>query len=299
MAISNTADDSGAAFLSTNSNSNNSLAVFPTSVSDDTPKSQLTDVPWKALLKVNIRIPAVFKNVLLRTLPYDGVSGYPLNRHHLDDDVPVMVHGSKTYYLRPDYTVLMHDAPAPHKGANTWFVQLFYDQRLGPNEQQRLSPFGHADRASGDFFLPLGSLVETKNDEGEKRLTNYCWALNVSTDPVSLWLVFDYVMVTPSGDDATIEISEVYLNERNELDNYAYAFEKVPQAAGYLGLDSAWDVIKVFDNVEEDWQPENAIAAQLDDAERRWELGSTIRAYALHKPPVNASRLRYFEAEKS
>ncbi|KAL9014042.1 MAG: hypothetical protein Q9173_001292 [Seirophora scorigena] len=299
MAVSGAALQTPPSPPSTDSELNKSLETAPTSLSGDTPKSQPNDAPWKALLKVDIRTPAVFKNVLLRTLPWDGVSDYPLNRHHLDDDVPVMVHGSKTYYLRPDYTVLMHDAPPPYRGADTWFVQLFYDQRLRANEQERPSPFCHANRVGGDFFLPLGSFIEAANEEGEKRLTNYCWALNVSTDPVSLWLVFDYVMVTPGGDHATIKLSQVYLNERNEYDHYGYAFEKVPQAHGYLGLGGAWDVLKVFDDVDEDWQPENAIAAKLDDAGRRWELGSTMRAYALDKPPVNASRLRYREAEKS
>ncbi|KAI4184063.1 MAG: hypothetical protein LQ346_006181 [Caloplaca aetnensis] len=285
----------------TDSESNKSFETPPTSISGDSPKFQRNDAHRKALLKVDISTPAVFKDVLLRTLPWDGLSAYPLNRHHLNDDVPVMVHNGRTYYLRPGYAVLMHDTPSGHKGASTWFTQLFYNQRLRLNEEERPLPFCYANGAtSGDFFLPLGSLIEEAADsKGEKRATNYCWALNISTDPASLWLVFDYVMVSPSGHDTTIELSQIYLNEYNELTNYAYAFEEAPQAHGYLGLGSAWDVAKVFDDIDKDWQPAGAKAAKLDGPERRWKLGSTMRAYPLEKPPMNASRLRYFQAHGS
>ncbi|KAI4187475.1 MAG: hypothetical protein LQ346_005483 [Caloplaca aetnensis] len=264
----------------------------PISTDSGSRSSSKPEEARKKLLKVEIRTPAVFKNVLLRSLPWDGVSGYPLNRHHLNDDVPIMVHNGKTYHLRPGYAVLMHNTPPGQKGASTWFTQLFYHQRLRPNDKERPSPFCHADRASGDFFLPLGSFIEAANDVGEKRATNYCWALNISTDPVSLWLVFDYVMVSPRGKDTTIKLSEVYLNEYNEEFNYGYAFEKAPQ--GYLGLGSAWDVLKVFDDVDKDWQPENPRVPELDGA-AKWHLGSTMRAYPLDKPAQSPQRLRYFE----
>ncbi|KAL8900521.1 MAG: hypothetical protein Q9207_005657 [Kuettlingeria erythrocarpa] len=300
-------DDSAAALQgtpsspSTDSESNKSWETTSTSISGDSPTSQPDDAHRQALLKVDIRTPAVFKNVLLRSLPWDGLSGYPLNRHHLKDDVPVMVHNGRTYSLRPGHAVLMHHTPPGQKGADTWFTQLFYNQRLRPNEEEPPSPFCYANRApSGDFFLPLGSLIEAAADnKGEKRATNYCWALNISTDPASLWLVFDYVLDSYRGHDTTVDLSQIYLNEYNELTNYAYAFEEVPQGHGYLGLGSAWDVAKVFDDIGKDWQPAAAKAAKLDGPERRWKLGSTMRAYPLEEPPMNASRFRYFEAEAS
>ncbi|KAL8906334.1 MAG: hypothetical protein Q9207_002109 [Kuettlingeria erythrocarpa] len=264
----------------------------PTSTDSESKSSSKLEAARKKLLKVDIRTPAVSKQVLLRSLPWDGVSGYPLNRHHLDDAVPVMVHSGKTYYLRPGHAVLMHHTPPGQKGADTWYTQLFYNQRLGPNDEERPSPFCHAKRVSGDHFLPLGGFIERANDKGEKRSINYFWALNISTDPVSLWLVFDYVMDSYRGHDTTIELSQIYLNEYNVETNYGYAYEKEPQ--GYLGLGGAWDVLKVFDDVDKDWQPENPRVAQLEGA-ARWHLGSTMRAYPLDRPAQSPQRLRYFE----
>ncbi|KAL8919376.1 MAG: hypothetical protein Q9208_006829 [Pyrenodesmia sp. 3 TL-2023] len=266
---------------SANPGSNSSLETPRTSVSAESPRSQRYDISWEDLLKVNINTYTVFKKVLLRTLTWDGASGYPLNRHHLDDDVPVMVYNGKTYYLRPDNTVLIHDAPPSQKEANTFYKQFHFGE-------ERPTPFistDHATQGNGDFFLPLGSLVEAANDGGEKRLTNYCWALNISTDPVSVWLVYEYVTTDFLGDEITVQLSDIYLNQGNEWKEFPYTFDRLPPAQAYLGLDSAWDVLKVFDDVEKDWQPQNAQAAKLDSPERRYNLGPTLRAYALELPP--------------
>ncbi|KAL8900520.1 MAG: hypothetical protein Q9207_005656 [Kuettlingeria erythrocarpa] len=251
------------------------------SLLDRLTQSQPGDGCWKELLKVDIRTRAAFKEVLLRTLACEGVSGYPLGCHQLDGDVPVMVHNGRIYYLRPDDGVLLHDVPElPQEMADTVFKQLHFGS---PHPKT----FSSTEHGNGDFFLPLGSLVEeaTADNGGKKRLTNYCWALNISTDPVSLWLVFDYVKTDPEEDDSTVNLSQIYLNECNEVHAFSYAFEQVPQGHVYLGLDRAWDVLKVFDDVDTDWQPKYAKDAQLEGAKRSWELGSTMKAYALEKPP--------------
>ncbi len=111
--------------------------------------------------------------------------------------------------------------------------------------------------------------------------------------PVSLWLVFDYVVEEPTGKDAvTFDLAQVYLDEYNVEYNYGYAYENASQ--GYLGLGSAWDVLKVFEDVDEDWQPENPRVAQLEGA-AKWLLGSTMRAYPMDKPAQSPQRLRYYE----
>ena len=47
------------------------------------------------------------------------------------------------------------------------------------------------DNAAADVFLALGWLVKHIKDRG-RRVTRYVCALNLSTDPVSMWLIYDY-----------------------------------------------------------------------------------------------------------
>ncbi|KAL8975090.1 MAG: hypothetical protein Q9197_000669 [Variospora fuerteventurae] len=266
-----------------------------------TPPALLSESSLKPLgqLLDNIATPTMFKEELLRTLPWDDLAGYPLSRYRLHDDIPVLEYNHATYYLRPDDAVLDHEPPPKEQAADTFYNQLLYNQRFGPDKEARPWPFTYANRVSGDFFLPLGSLVEIASDGNNKRLTNYCWALNISTDPVSLWLVFDYVKTNFLGDDTNVQLSQIYLNQGNESRGFPYTFDEVPQAQqGYLGLGSAWDVLKVFDDVSRDWQPTNAKAAKLDGAER-WELGPSLRAYALQMPPEDSPGFRFANAEKS
>ncbi|KAL8927290.1 MAG: hypothetical protein Q9208_002467 [Pyrenodesmia sp. 3 TL-2023] len=270
---------------------NISFKTHPTFVSGHFSTSRRSEQPWENVLEV-ITTPTLFKNVLLRTLPWDGLAAYPLRQHQLTDDIPVVVHDHKIYYLRPDLAVLDHDPPAGKEEANTFYNQLFYR----PDRQESPSPFVYAN-PTGDFFLPLGSLVEAPSlDTGpEERLTNYVWALNISTDPVSLWLVFDYVTTTPNGEDSHVRLGNVYWNQHNELDELPYTYDEAP-VEGYLKLGGAWDLLKVFDDVERDWQPENVV--KLDGAERR-ELGPSLRAYALKMPPKYSPGFRTGKAEKS
>ncbi|KAL8653804.1 MAG: hypothetical protein Q9210_001886 [Variospora velana] len=281
-----------------NSGPKNSFQTPPTTLSDESSlKPHQSNPPWGKLVEI-MASPTVFKEELLRTLPWDGLAGYPLSRYRLHDDIPVVEYNHATYYLRPDDAVLDHEPPPKEQAADTFYNQLLYSQRSGPDEEGRPLPFTYANRVSGDFFLPLGSLVETASDKNNKRLTNYCWALNISTDPVSLWLVFDYVQTDYFGDDTNVRLSQIYLNHGNESRGFPYTFDELPQAPGYLGLGSAWDVLKVFDDVDQDWQPTNAKAAKLDGAER-WELGPSLRAYALQMPPKDSPGFRSGKAEKS
>ncbi|KAL8900410.1 MAG: hypothetical protein Q9207_005712 [Kuettlingeria erythrocarpa] len=269
----------------------------PATLSQTPAKCHRSNPPWGDLLK-EMPSPDTFKKELLRTLPWDGLAGYPLDRYH-HGDIPVMVYKHTTYYLRPDDAVLHHQPPPGEQAAKTFYNQLFYNRLSSPTEEKEgPSRFIHADRVSGDYFLPLGSLVEGPNDGKKKRLTNYCWALNISTDPVSLWLAFDYVKTNFVGDDTNVDLSEIYLNHGNEYRGFPYTFERVLQLPGYLGLGSAWDVLKVFDDVDRDWQPESVQAAKLDGAQR-WELGPSLRAYALKYPPTDSPGLRAGKGENS
>ncbi|KAL8900917.1 MAG: hypothetical protein Q9207_005450 [Kuettlingeria erythrocarpa] len=278
-------------FRSVDSTADISFETPPTSVCETSPRSRQSEWAWEHLLEA-ITTPTLFKDVLLRTLPWDGLAGYALRQHQLNDDIPVMVHDHTIYYLRPDIGALDHDPPAGKKEANTFYNQLF----SRPDGQKSPWPFVYAN-STGDFFLPLGSLVEAPSAESgpEERLTNYVWALNISTDPVSLWLVFEYVTATPDGRDAHVDLRNVYWNQANELDELPYTYDEAP-LEGYLKLGGAWDVLKVFDDVERDWQPENPAKLVGDE---RWELGPSLRAYALKMPPADSPGFHTGKAESS
>ncbi|KAL8941829.1 MAG: hypothetical protein Q9216_002007 [Gyalolechia sp. 2 TL-2023] len=277
--------------LSTDSGSKTS-DVPPTSLAKKSLNSRRSDPPWKKLLEP-ITTPTLFKEVLLRTLPWDGVSGYVLHSEWLDDDISVIMYNSKTYYLRPDMDILHHHPPHQQQEADTFYSQLF-----ACPEVNLTSPFNSANHASGDFFLPLGSLVETASEKskGEKRLTNYIWALNISTDPVSLWLVFDYVTADSLDRNTTVDLCEMYPNQRSKDDQLLYIWDRA-KPHGYLELRTEWDVLKVFDDIDKDWQPEEPRVTKLDAA-TKYLLGSKMRAYRLVKPPRNSPGLRIRMGEK-
>ncbi|KAL8718015.1 MAG: hypothetical protein Q9181_008245 [Wetmoreana brouardii] len=84
-----------------------------------------------------------------------------------------------------------------------------------------------ADEA--DRFFTLGYLVEPDDNDETGRFTNYVYALNASTEPMSVWLIYDYVRVLVDGRTGTVGLGSRYNNESNERSGYPYTFE------------SAWD----------------------------------------------------------
>lgn len=228
-----------------------------------------------------------FKKLLLKTLPLDGVAGFVPRCYKSKADIPVMVYKNKTYYLRPNNHVLCHDPPDIGDEANTSYDQLHYDGQE-PTTSTFKSDFTQPGKGSGDFFLPLGHLVEPARDVGgEIRVTNFIWALNISTKPPSLWLIFDYLTFTDV-DDQVPDLSQIYWNTRNVSHQVPYMYERCTSPEGYLEIGEAWDVLKVFDDVGAEWLPDKPGAPKLDEVARRWELGPTMRAYATIQPPAES-----------
>lgn len=125
--------------------------------------------------------------------------------------------------------------------------QITYKGKSG--SQQRYSS---SDTEQVDSYLPLEYLIEPEdgNEAGAGRLTNYVWALNVTTDPVSLWLVYDYVSQDDLGYDMVIDLDKIYLNPRNVRNSCPYTYEQVDSP--YFGLEEHWNMLKVLDNLD-DW----------------------------------------------
>lgn len=58
--------------------------------------------------------------------------------------------------------------------------------------------------------MPLGWLVESGIEQGHKfkRITNYVVLLNISTDPISLWLAYDYYPTVDGDMMTTVQLSD-------------------------------------------------------------------------------------------
>ena len=71
-------------------------------------------------------------------------------------------------------------------------------------------------RGGGDVFLTLGWMIE-RNQDGFHRATAYVCALNLSTEPVSMWLIFDYLLMTEDGRLAQRGLPEYSTSYGNEF----------------------------------------------------------------------------------
>lgn len=115
--------------------------------------------------------------------------------HDFDSSsIPVAEHEGKIYGLRPSMRTLYHEPNDDIEEADTGFRQLARE---------------HTDKPlHTDSFIKLGHLIELDGeDPSAGRLTNYKWALNVITDPVSLWLIYDYLARTELGEEYITNIS--------------------------------------------------------------------------------------------
>ncbi|KAI4124202.1 MAG: hypothetical protein LQ338_004931 [Usnochroma carphineum] len=238
---------------------------------------RLLDPKAKFPLSGNPKTPTEFKDVIVNYWWCDAAIQGAIWDHELEsDDIPVMYHEGKTYSLCPSAYCLNHEPPEGKEEADTGFRQLNYEGQT------------HSHKGFGsDFFLPLGNLIEPDDKRPAGRLTNYVWALNITTDPVSLWLVYDYVSETELGDKVTTDLSHIYQNVWNLVgidDADTYACERRALGKGYLGLGREWDVVKVFDDINH-WEPETPRSPTFDHLSG---FGQSLRAYALTKPTIES-----------
>ncbi|KAI4120894.1 MAG: hypothetical protein LQ338_006701 [Usnochroma carphineum] len=125
-----------------------------------------------------------------------------------------------------------------------------------------------------DYFLPLGWLVENGNT------TRYVCLLNISSSPMSVWLMYDYVFVDDEDDDVV------------ELENTKMIYD------GYLDGGTPETMMKTKELVEEqdmfllyrdiaDWDPKKPKAGPnpaTKAGKSRCSLGPSARAVT-RKPP--------------
>ncbi|KAL8729153.1 MAG: hypothetical protein Q9166_004892 [cf. Caloplaca sp. 2 TL-2023] len=128
-----------------------------------------------------------------------------------------------------------------------------------------------------DLFYPLGYLVEPDDADYNGRITNFVWALNLSTEPVSLWLIYDYVWEPYEGEEGLADLEQIYTNWFNYDSDRPYTEDYCDLPKGFLNVGRRWDIVQVYDDIGS-WHP---CTPELNkpNFEMAQELGPTLRVY--------------------
>ncbi|MDI1493467.1 MAG: hypothetical protein OHK93_005257, partial [Ramalina farinacea] len=179
-----------------------------------------------------------------------------------------------------------------------------------PKDQQgKIRPAGEHndtvwvdDPSTGDTFLALGWLI-AKASCGRKRITRYVCALNLSTDPVSMWLIYDYRQpdfyeYLRLGEVPTIPDENYYLDYPNACDlagckhpgdSTGRTEQKKEEKTGFMDQPKPWDIACLYLDADKEW-PENldAIAATAPDADVDYQAPAPLLVYGDAKPNLRA-----------
>lgn len=112
---------------------------------------------------------------------------------------------------------------------------------------------------TSDYFLALGWLVE------QGKVTRYVCALNLSTNPVSFWLVYDYLQ---RGDDEHLHVLDIPAvkeqgasdcDDDDDISDGGRPAEKRlnEQKRGFMSQPEPWDIACLYRGAFRDW-PQDA-----------------------------------------
>lgn len=146
--------------------------------------------------------------------------------------------------------------------------------------EQSREPTWTADVTKSDRFIAIGWLVES-NQAGFHRTTNYVCCLNLSTKPMSLWLIYDYRQPDPeqvgvvrtadvpdrqsSYNDPAWDHEESHTSCKStgeatrECHNKSSLLNQ--KRAGYMEQDAPWDVACLYNDVG-DWPKDEKLATE-------------------------------------
>ncbi|KAL8900918.1 MAG: hypothetical protein Q9207_005451 [Kuettlingeria erythrocarpa] len=227
---------------------------------------------------------ADFKQFIVDNVGRTSDIHHALESHQLSPtDIPVVVHKGKTYSLRTSTGALDHMQQIPDEDETdleTYFCQIRYADEEDCKSHYSSSGAGKR-KEEADSFLPLGHLIEPDEDDESGRLTNYVWALNISTHPWSLWLIFDYLSDDDYEDDCSISLGELYRNPRNARKHY----QRTVASSPFLGPKDNWDMLKVLNDIH-NWNPEDPCPFPASDSHppQHTRLGPSLRVFTLMDP---------------
>ncbi|KAL8903349.1 MAG: hypothetical protein Q9207_003984 [Kuettlingeria erythrocarpa] len=194
---------------------------------------------------------------------------------HEREDFPVLGSGANKFYLAPWTLALLHHRPqglSPSRaGTDPGLRQLYYR----PSESLDEVPFEPIN-GTPSSFLPLGYLVLADGHGEPGRLTQYAWALNLSSKPMALWLLFDYMSVDFEGNDCAVDLRDIYADESWDGAQEAVGLS-AKQDGSIRSMLGHYDAIKVLDSID-DWHI-NKVAEQPSGSTKPQILGPSLRAY--------------------
>lgn len=249
--------------------------------------------------------PARFKNSLLSSLTDQSAVGDILELHNWHDNrtFVYLLPDSQTYYTMlssptvfggPESDSEEDDDAEDHSsndsiywclrhGGKGWFAApkgkhgVAYADEAG---NERESSFWVANADEGDVFLPLGWLVE-RNESGFHRTTRFVGALNLSTTPISFWLIFRYHAINAIWSSPSVDIASPATTYRHPKLDHAHAGASCPKsedgaeecqtthssdldqtASGYMNQPQAWDLACIYKDAVNEWP------TSLEDAKR-------------------------------
>lgn len=235
--------------------------------------------------------------MILDRLEHDVCIAGTILLHKVEPNrIPVIALGGRIYSLCIFSLALHHRLPkeTQQKEAGSNFRLITYEASntetasrstvyRSPKNVEIVNKLKMKNAGQADIFLPLGYLIEPDHDGETGRITNYVWALNISTEPKSLWLIFDYMTGDGAGEEAQVTLDDLYSNIYNVLANVPYSDEFHYLPDGFLELGEPWDIVQVLDDIEK-WQPDKPIELEDEDFEMRQQLGESLRAYSMNIP---------------
>ena len=153
-----------------------------------------------------------------------------LDHQDFDGEVCVLRDRNTIYTLVPTFGCLAHDHLSSDHDQDTWtcFCKLNFETEDGQTEQS----VQYQGKTS--YFVRLGFLVLQDAQQKMEVFTNYTLLLNVSTNPTSLWLAFDYLGDTAEGEEQYRELE----GEHGDISDY---FNDLSFDAWWRGRPRLWD----------------------------------------------------------
>lgn len=198
------------------------------------------------------------------------------------------------YTLVPTFDNLENDdlASEEDQKSNTCFCRLDYvDQG-----SQRLRSM--KSNGTIQHYARLGWLVRQDLQTKSRMTTNYILLLNVTTEPPSLWLVYDYLMLDEEKDDSlSRSLRQIYndyehtawyhgrhsLLENGSPQKNIFSSESRSSVTGFLGAPQPFDLAMISEDIRADW--EHCVSLGLDRtsmqncmAHKTFVLGPELRA---------------------
>ena len=154
--------------------------------------------------------------------------------------ITVITSEDTKYTLEPSLD--MYSQNLSIEPSDTYCCELVWDQ----NEEQRKAAESQSNELFESCFFALGWLVEQPlqkpSEDSKRRVTKYIVMLDISRDPMSLWLVYDYNIMGPRG------VHELYKGDENALEVYFPSWYDDDDDDDMEGLDDGIENLDDSDN---------------------------------------------------